>query len=245
MKNKTTIAIIGCDAPNEIVERLSASGFYVLTIPKDERLPLPVRSHPDMLMFSVDNYVFCSEKYFKTASDYFNVLSEYGYTIIPCDVNISDNYPYDIAFNTVKCKNSLYGNTEFTAREIVNYVTSKGLDAVCVKQGYTKCSTALLGERAAITADSGIAKALKLNGVSVLKIRNSPDAVSLEGYDYGFIGGACGCFESTVYFCGDIRLHPQGEEIVSFCRAAGFSVCCLSDKKLTDIGGILFFPYSK
>ena len=65
-------------------------------------------------------------------------------------------------------------------------------------------------------------------------------AIKLDGYGYGFIGGACALFDNTLYFCGNIELHPNYEAIKAFCYAHGVSLCSLTDGKLYDVGGIVF-----
>lgn len=243
MKSYNTLAVIGCDAPTEITEALSSLGFLVQVLPRDIRLPRPVSSHADMLMFELDGRIFCSKQYFETASYIFDSISAYGYDIIRCDVGLGDKYPDDIAFNMALCDNVIYGSINSNAPEIIKYAEDNGFKLNSVRQGYTKCSTVVLGDKAIITADSGIASSASKNGISVLKISNSPDSVSLDGYNYGFIGGACGVCANNIYFSGDIDLHPQGRQIKDFGESFGFNTINLSDSMLTDVGGIIFLPY--
>jgi hypothetical protein len=72
------------------------------------------------------------------------------------------------------------------------------------------------------------------------KIELPEGVIELDGYGYGFIGGACAMFDNTLYFCGNIELHPDFEAIRDFCEAHGVALCSLSDGKLYDVGGILF-----
>jgi hypothetical protein len=96
----------------------------------------------------------------------------------------------------------------------------------------------VVGDNAIITADPSIAKAVKEKGIDVLSV--SPLGVRLDGYDYGFIGGASGTDEENVYFCGNIDLHPDSERIKAFCRKHGKNAVSLSDEPLYDYGTLIF-----
>lgn len=242
MKSSSPLALVGCDAPKTVIISLESMGFSPCVLPSDGRLPQPIRSHADMLIFSVGNTVFCSDSYFSKNKNIFEHIAEYGYKIQRCNVDISDKYPCDIAFNAFYARNKIWGNIPFIAKEIRDYAKTHGIDTVPLKQGYAKCSAVLLGDGALISADSGILRAAQELGFSTLKIENSPDAVSLSGYDYGFLGGASGVYEDNVYFTGNINKHPRSESIVRFCREHGFEPVSLCDGPLTDIGGIIFLP---
>ena len=240
--NMLPLALIGEDAPFDISSELTALGFKVCVLPCDVRLQSPVRSHADMLICNIGNTVFCNAQYQSANKDIFKLISSYGYTVIGSDTDISPEYPNDILFNVATFGNSIIGNLRYTAPEIIDYAEKNSISCVSVKQGYTKCSTVLLGNKAAITADTGIASALIDLGINVLKVQNSPSAVSINGYDYGFIGGACGVLDHDVYFTGDIDLHPDGARILDFCQSNGFNVHALRKGQLTDVGGIIFLP---
>ena len=91
-----------------------------------------------------------------------------------------------------------------------------------------------------ITSDKTIAMALLEKGCDVLLVGEGD--VRLDGYQYGFIGGASGCFDDTVYFAGDPHLHRDGKEIFDFCEINGKQVVYAKGEELTDIGSIIFLP---
>ena len=239
---KKTLAILGCDTPIEIQKSLRELNFEVRVLPYDPQLSRPVRSHADMLIFNLKKYIFCSANYYEKARSIFEELAEFGYETVVCDIELSDKYPNDIAFNMGTFCNVVFGKTESNSREAKEYAKRLGFELVNTNQGYAKCSTVILGDKAMITADAGIADIGNSLNKSVLKTSNSSESVELPGYNYGFIGGASGVFENKVYFTGNILLHPQGEIIKKFCEELGYKVICLSEKRLLDIGGIMFFP---
>ena len=120
---------------------------------------------------------------------------------------------------------------------VKNYCKENGIEIVDVKQGYTRCSTAVIGKNSAITADSTIYNALTKNGIDVLKIDSG--SIRLDGYDYGFIGGACTMIDDgTVAFFGDIKTHPNFRKIERFCIIHNVRIINLAENKpLTDVGG--------
>ena len=91
---------------------------------------------------------------------------------------------------------------------------------------------------AVITEDASIERAMKENGVDVLRV--APGYVALDGYDRGFIGGASGADNENVYFCGDLSTHPNSNEIKEFCRQHGKNCVSLGSGRLYDVGTIFF-----
>ena len=242
MKKPSPLALIGCDAPTAAVKSLEALGFSVCNLQRDDRLPVPVRSHADMLVFVMSDTVFTSDVYFQKNQGIFQLIGSYGYKICVCNAPISDEYPNDIAFNAIYAKNCLWGNLPYIAKEIRSFAKDNEIDEIHLNQGYAKCSSLILGYKAVISADEGILKAAEGLDFSTLKIKNSPDAISLLGYNYGFIGGACGVYNNNIYFVGNINTHPFADKILSFCSAQGFNAVSLCNGKLTDVGGIIFIP---
>ena len=132
----------------------------------------------------------------------------------------------------------LVGRTDKAPREVLDYAEERGYTLHLVKQGYAKCSTVVLGDSAVITADPSILAAVNTMGIDSLSI--SAGGVSLPGYDYGFLGGACGVFGNRVFFCGALHKHPDGDAIAAFCCGHGFKMISLSNQPLFDIGSIFF-----
>ena len=245
MDKKTTLALIGADAPSEIADSLRSLGFSVLRLPCDSRLATPVRSHADMLMLPVGKVVFTSSEYLSVAEDIFKALESLGYEIVTCNAEIRSDYPHDVAFDALVLKNAIIARLDSLPNEIKTYAAAMGIAMLDSKQGYAKCSAVSVGESAIITADKNIARAAEAAGAGVLLISAAPEAIRLDGYDYGFIGGASGVLEDTVYFTGDISSHPDAERIAEFCNAHEKKIISLSSEPLNDVGGIFFFPSVK
>ncbi|MBR2850222.1 MAG: hypothetical protein IKB84_04220 [Clostridia bacterium] len=242
---KNTLALLGEDAPQEIADALRALGFSVLRLPCDSRLATPVRSHADMLMLPVGKVVFTSSEYLSVAEDIFKALESLGYEIVSCNAEIRSDYPHDVAFDALVLKSAIVARLDSLPDEIKTYAAAMEISLLDSKQGYAKCSAVSVGESAIITADKNIARAAEAADADTLLISAAPEAIRLDGYDYGFIGGASGVLEDTVYFTGDISSHPDAERITEFCKAHGKKIISLSSEPLNDVGGIFFFQRIK
>lgn len=233
-------AALDIRTPQECHMALLEQGFNVVLLPPFSALDVRVASHPDMLIFSYENKIFTSRAYYNEARvelDRLSLLSEKD-LVLTGDI-LTSQYPFDIAFNFFICNSRLFGNVKNISEEIHKTTVSDGIGSVNVRQGYAKCSTVVLND-AIITADIGIHKAAIEHNIDSLAV--SGDGVLLDGYNCGFIGGASGFCqkESTVYFCGNIDLHPDGEKIKLFCNKHGVSVCSLSNQRLYDVGTMIF-----
>ena len=242
---KNTLALLGEDAPQEIADALRTLGFSVRALPCDSRLATPVRSHADMLMLPVGKVVFTSSEYFSVAEDIFKALESLGYEIVSCNAEIRSDYPHDVAFDALVLKSAIIARLDSLPDEVKAHAANMGISLLDSKQGYAKCSAVSVGESAIITADNNIARAAEAAGADALLISAAPEVIRLDGYDYGFIGGASGVIEDTVYFTGDISSHPDAERIAEFCNAHEKKIISLSSEPLNDAGGIFFFQRIK
>lgn len=161
--------------------------------------------------------------------------------VIPCGEAFGGEYPDNVCLNALLLGDKLVCRAPSLDEKVKEYCERHSIKLIHVNQGYAKCSCAVIGGQAVITADNGIAKALEQNDFDVLRIGQG--SVHLEGAEYGFIGGASGYDhdKNTLYVCGDIRLHPEHHRIKSFCDRHSTEIVSLSGEALTDIGGILFY----
>ena len=65
--------------------------------------------------------------------------------------------------------------------------------------------------------------------------------IKLEGYDYGFIGGASGKIsDNTVVFFGNAEMHPYYSSIKELCSRNKIAIKILcKNMPLTDVGSIV------
>lgn len=223
------------DEYQNLCDAISKLNFDIIPSDKILQFHKPEQRHIDMQMLKINNDIFL----LKECAELRHQLKNKGYNVIICKDNIEQEYPKCVALNCLYIGGKLYGREEAIDISVKNYCTENQIEIVNVKQGYTRCSTAIIGKKSAITADSTIYNALKSNGIDVLKINSGN--IRLDGYDYGFIGGACVMInDNLIGFFGDIKTHPNFNSIEKFCIIHNIEIHnLLEGEPLIDIGGAI------
>ena len=210
-------------------------GVDVLPLSPYKKLDTPVNTHADMLVFVLDKRVFCYEDYYTINKDIFNVAEKDGYKIVKISPPPSAKYPNDISLNVLKMGNLICGNLKYVAKDIINYALERGYSLIDVKQGYSACSTLVLDENIAITADKSIFNALSRAGKSITLVDEG--CIRLDGYNYGFIGGASCVVGDSVCFFGDIKNHKNYDKIHAKILESKKREISISCGDVFDFGG--------
>jgi len=223
---KNYMAIAGVPLPLLPVEL-----DFTLLAP-DALISEPVRHHADMILTVFDGKIFCHESYYEANKAVLDKIAAFGgLEVAACDCPRGENYPLDVAFNALVAGKRLICKKDSVCPLLAEY------DVINTKQGYAGC-TALYAAGTVITADPATTAACEKAGIPVYTI--SGKDISLPGYDTGFIGGACGACEDTVYIYGDPSTSQSGRELAEFCQSKGLSLVSLWDGHVTDVGGIKF-----
>ncbi len=235
-----TVALVDGRMSEGAVAALGERGFRVVRLPPCKRLPEATSSHPDMLFMRLGDSLFCERGYFEEHPALFDELTSLLPKIrVRCvGQTLGTEYPCDCILNALLMGSRLFIKRDSDASELLAEAERFGIRTVSVKQGYPACTVLALGDSHAITADQGMARSLRREGVEVLLIENGE--IELPPYEYGFIGGAAGVFDGSVYFIGDPMTHRQGAEICAFIEAAGYSTVSLKSGTLSDLGRIVF-----
>lgn len=220
-------------------DALAALGFEPILMPAAKYLQTGVASHPDMLIFAGLGRLFCHEKYYRENRELIGRIA----LVSHLDISVSDEptgekYPLDVLFNACLVGDRLICNERTVSRLILGAAEDSGVEIINVPQGYTKCSVCAVSDDAIITADRAIAKICAAHGIDALTV--SEGHVSLPPYSHGFIGGASGIYGDTVYFCGSLDTHPDGDRIAEFCRKHKKTAVSLRDGELYDVGTMFF-----
>jgi len=224
--------LVGSCITEKCMSRLRSFGYDVCLLPPFKRFEKTVACHADMLMFFDGKNIITHSEYYECNKNVFDGLKA---EVLLSTEAVSDKYPYDILFNAVKVDGVLFSKTEYTSKIIKN----TSAEFVNVNQGYTACSTCRVNEKAFITSDKGLYKAYTSYGIDTLLIRSG--SIALEGYGYGFIGGASLVFDDAVAFFGKAEEHPDFDKINDFIVKHGKKAISLSDEKLYDAGGAFVF----
>lgn len=218
-----------------LIDALHAFNIDTIPIRCCQRLSKPVASHADMLLHHLgDNRVVVADgETYLTEK-----LQRYGFAVTHSNICISNAYPNDIVLNAARVGNYLFAKSTELDPAIGCHCMEKHIEIIPAKQGYAKCSTAVVNRDSIITEDPSISEAAKKKGIDVLTI--TPGHVRLEGYNYGFLGGTCGLIgKNKLAFFGNIQTHPDYEKIRNFCVSKNVTLISLTDGPLIDVGGIL------
>lgn len=225
------LVLVSGECP-EIAESLERLNFKTVRTAEDCRLPGPVRWHPDMQACVVGGSIIVLRD-----GGLRGVLAKYGVSAEETLRSPGSVYPNDVLCNVLAWNGWVLGNTRTADESVIQSARASGAVWIDVRQGYAACSTALVDERSAITADSGIAGSLERQGFQVLRI--NPGAVRLPGYPYGFIGGCCGKLAPDLMaFTGRLDGHPDAGRIREFLSQRGVWSVELTDGELLDVGGL-------
>lgn len=220
----------------EEISNLSLENLDIIKVLPSKNLYKAIDGHPDIqLNILSNNTLIAHEELFNNLKSYPS-LNKFNLNLVKAKTNLKNTYPYDISLNAVNLKDFFIHNLKYTDECLLNSVKEKNL--INVKQGYTKCSCAVISNNAIITSDVGIYNELKKYPIDVLGI--STKDISLPYLNYGFIGGTCGLLcENKIAFFGNYNLHPYGKEIEKFLIKHDVKPIFLSKKPLVDRGSIL------
>ncbi len=213
------------DIVPEFFRAFENSGHWVEAARSVEVFLNPEKKHADMQLLPIGGKII--------------ELNEVDYSFentIKCEKSAEKNYPGNVLLNCLLMDNKLYGKLSAVDKAVIKLCDSLGIERININQGYTRCSTLVINDNAAITSDIGIKNALEKNGAKVLLI--SPGYIELKGFDYGFIGGAGVSFDGKTVFFGNVKKHPDYEKIRAFCEKnnSNIEIWC-ENLPLTDIGG--------
>ena len=128
------MATVICD--NRISENckntLIREGFAVIALPACDRLPEPIASHTDMLIFTDGKSVFSEEKYRSLNAELFSHIEKTlkGTEFIYTDEEFDRQYPGDAILNALLAENMLFAKTDSCSRKLLDYAENNNLKYV-------------------------------------------------------------------------------------------------------------------
>lgn len=216
------------------LDNLKKLNKKIFKVPSCELLYPAISAHPDILMNIIDSKNILVHK--NMNYDFLCLIKKSGFNVIYSNNSLCSSYPEDIILNALTLDNVLVHNLKFTDKILLDLNKHKKL--IHVKQGYTKCSIAVVDNNSIITSDVSIAKILSKENFNVLLL--PPGDIILEGLNYGFIGGTCGLVEDKVLaFYGSLEHYVYGKEVLNFLKEHKVEPLFLRDGKLVDRGSIL------
>lgn len=216
----------------KLAQSLAAQGIDVFWLPDNAALDQRLAGHADLSVFVCKDRAVVAESLY--SSDIVNYLTNRGYKTVRSGRQ-GPAYPQDAGL--CLCWTGRY--TIYSPRTADPAVLDI-MDGVpvAVSQGYTKCAAFVVDDHSIVTADAGVSRAAKNAGMDVLDI--TPGHVALDGYEYGFIGGASFLIDNdTAAFTGTLDGHPDRERILTFLEEHGKRPVFLTEGPIFDIGGAI------
>ncbi|MBQ9107020.1 MAG: hypothetical protein IJY56_03925 [Clostridia bacterium] len=228
--NKAELCIVS-EKEKDIIKSLENLGIRCIAMKPTEGFSTSVGSHPDLFFLPVDDKIFLAS----------NADSSVAYQLIDsgaelvCVGDITEGYPIETKLNIALVGNYAVCCRTNVPQTVIEYLISSGFTVIDQKQGYSRCSVCVVDSESIITSDKGIYNATKYK-INTLLI--NPGGILLDGFDYGFIGGASvKLSEKVLGFFGRIEDHTDHEYIRDFCSSRGVEIFSLVDTPLRDIGG--------
>ena len=232
-RGRVTLAALSARA-ERVREALAGLGCAVLAAEPCGALLPAVDAHADMLCHPLGGRDVVAAR---GNARLFESLAAAGVAPRWSERELQPSYPGDVLLNAAEVGRFCFGSAHCDESLRAAW-EERGQMFVPVRQGYAKCSTAIVSREAVVTADPSIAKAAAGCGLDVLRIREG--FVELPGFSFGFLGGACGKLSrDTLAFAGDLRTHPDCAAIEAFLRSHGVFALSLCGGPLRDVGGIL------
>lgn len=205
----------------------------ILWLPDNPELDPRLAGHADLSVFASSHAVIASQ------SAYHSIVNS-----LTCDIAIikasaqQPLYPGDAGLCICRTGTFTIYNPKSIDPIAKPYLDGIGIP---VQQGYTKCSVCVVSENSIITSDRIIEAKARSAGMDVLPI--VPGHIKLDGYEYGFIGGATFLTERNVLaFTGHLNEHPDKSIILAFLATHGVKPVFLTDKPLFDVGSAISLP---
>jgi len=235
---KVTKAITSGETSEEILNSLKSLGMDIILTEPHPSLPLPVSYHVDMQMVNISEGIFVYAP--GVSENTLEKLKNLGFEMISSSLELKDSYPFDIAYNCAIVGKNAFLNPKYTDPIVLELLVKNNIKLNPVKQGYARCSTAVVSDEAIITADFMIHKKAVEAGLDALLISPQKNII-LKGYDYGFIGGCSGLVsDKEIAFFGDLHTINAGDDVIRFCEKHGKKAISLAKGNLMDLGGL--FP---
>lgn len=235
-KKQVKLIVADGRTPEGILKKLDSFGIDIILTTGCLPLHHSIAHHPDIQLHPLGNrhIVVCPN----CLDSLEPKLSGYGLNAIPGRTVLKSNYPDNIAYNVARVGSICFHRFKHTDPAIKENLEQQRLLLVNVKQGYSKCSTAVISSSAIITSDKTIHNMAIENCIDSLLI--TAGYISLEGRNYGFIGGCTGLVSSGVLaVTGSLKEHPDYHRIKTFLAKHKVELECLSDHTPIDVGSLI------
>ncbi|MBE5039622.1 hypothetical protein INF28_03985 [Oscillospiraceae bacterium DSM 107454] len=233
------ITIINSHTPEKMRLTLEQAGCKIISSSMVPQLNDATATHPDMQIHAVnDNTAFCAPECFA----YYRRVLPKRIHLIAGNTRLKGTYPFNCAYNVARVGNYVFCNTESVDPLLIQWYRTNRKIIIPIRQGYAKCNLCPLSDEAFLTEDRGIYNTVIKQNLPVKCFLLPAGEVILDGYPYGFIGGASGGFKEILFWYGNPEYCSFYSQLEKLMQTYHISNISLYDMPLYDLGGIICFP---
>lgn len=212
-------------------------GYSIIQLEKQVSMYEEISSHVDVFFAKITNKIIVEP-------NLYDIFKKYTENIIKGNTILKDSYPFDIAYNVCNIGKNVIHNFKYTDTKILEIIKKENLNMINIKQGYSKCSIAVIDSNSAIVTDKKIAEILIKNKIEVLLIDDDLDIKLLKNNGKysnmkGFIGGCITRIEDKVVIFGELSKIDKNEKIRKFIESRNIKIIEFRGMDVIDYGGIL------
>lgn len=238
LPERAEYVIIGAKYAHLLEKPLKIRGITPLFVPDNLNVDERLSGHADLSVFHAGGEKIWLAPYL-WESAFAARLAAMGAQVHIADIAQSAAYPHDAQMNIAAVGGAFIYNPKVSYMPVIKYLADvRVMRGAPVRQGYAKCSVLVVDERSIITQDAGIARAAHGIGLDVMEIM--PGYVALDGFEYGFLGGAGFKPAADIMaFTGTLDAHPDRARILTFLAARGMTAVYLTELPVFDIGSAI------
>ena len=219
--------------------KLKELGYELIEINSNKTLYTEISSHVDIFCTKIKNNLIVEDSQYNLIKENINRERK----VIKGTTKIGKKYPTDIKYNVCIVGDYAIHNFSYTDKKIYEILKKENYNLINVKQGYSKCSIAVIDENSIITADEGIYNTLKQYNFDILFVDYNLNIKLLNEKGYspmkGFIGGAISRIGNNIFISGDIEKIDNNKTIKKFIQKKGLGVISFNNIEVIDYGGII------
>ena len=221
-------------------DKLKELGYKLIEIETSKDVYPEISSHTDIFCTKIKENLIVEPTRFNLIKS----KVEKEINIIKGSSKVESKYPNDIKYNVCVLGKYAIHNFQYTDEKIKEILQKENFDLINVKQGYTKCSIAVIDENSIITSDRGIYEELRNKNFNILFIENKLNIKLLNNNQIslmdGFIGGAISRIENNIFISGDLRKIDNDNKIRNFIKERNLNIISFDNLEVIDYGGIIY-----
>ena len=219
--------------------KLESLGYKIIELNSSENVYQEISSHTDIFCTKIRNNLIVEPSQYQLIKN--NIQNDIN--LIKGETSLKNNYPEDVGYNVCIIGNYAIHNFQYTDSKIKEILQRENYNLINVKQGYTKCSIAVIDDRSLITADKGLYNELIKYNFDILFLNYKLNIKLINKGKFstmnGFIGGAISKIGNNVFISGDLNKIDKNNQIKNFIKKRNLNIISFSDLDVIDYGGII------